>query len=161
MVSLFPMLFLETLAMAWKLRETTSLQEEEECELAPCHPEAGTVLPRTEVRFAHTVKPGLKRRRKGERRGTWLWRGGHCPPLQLENQSRRSCEVAMLDAKVKSDQLAFSSLFPKALDLSVQGSQFTSQTCMGQGRGWGRCDHAISWCWIRVLRSPAERSTGV
>ena len=138
MVSLFPVLFLETLPMAWKLRETTSLQEEEEYELAPCHPEAGTVLPLTEVRSAHRVKPGLERRREGERRGTWRWRGGHCPPpLQLENQSRRSCEVVMLDGEVKSDKLAFSSLFPKVLDVSVQGSQFTSQSLYGAGAGAG------------------------
>ena len=39
----------------------------------------------------------------------------------------------MLDGKVKSDKLAFSSLFPKVLDVSVQGSQFTSQSLYGAG----------------------------
>ena len=82
------MLFLETLPMAWKLRETTFFQAAA-YEPAPAVPRLATVLPLTEVRFAHRVKPGLKRRQKaegrrqkaegrrqkaeGRRRGTWGW----------------------------------------------------------------------------------------
>ena len=61
------MLFLETLPMAWKLRETTFFQAAA-YEPAPAVPRLATVLPRTEVRFAHRVKPGLKRRQKAEGR---------------------------------------------------------------------------------------------
>lgn len=79
MVSLFAMLFLETLPMAWKLRETTFLQAEE-YEPAPCRPEAGQCAATYRGQISPQSQTQLKEKAEGlEERNVGLARGSLSP----------------------------------------------------------------------------------
>lgn len=73
------MLFLETLPMAWKLRETTFLQAAE-YEPAPCRPEAGHCAAAYRGHICPQSQTWLKEKAEGlEERNVGLVRGSLSP----------------------------------------------------------------------------------